>query len=196
MVKDKWITSFNMSFGVEDAVVPYGKVYKSITELEEIYSPLVNSPNKTQLKWVEDVKESLDWLFSEREFFIYIIGGESYSHGNYDEELEVLAILLHRFVDLMRVFNDCLSYGIPSEYTDVDVEQIQFLYETIMSYNRYFRHQWVKKLSTEKKENYESNDSDDSTSKPKKKGSKKKRESIAFPIENFVTGSETVKQLT
>ena len=196
MVKDKWITSFNRSFGVEDAVVPYGKIYKSITELEEISSPLANSPHKTQLKWVEDIKEGLDWLFSERKFFIYIIGGESYSHGNYDEELEVLATLLHRFVDLMRVFNDCLSYGIPSEYTDVDVEQIQFLYETIMSYNRYFRHQWVKKLSTEKKENYESNDADDSPPKPQKKGSKKKRESIAFPIETFVIGSETVKQLT
>lgn len=150
-----FITSFNRSFGVESEIVPYGKLWESLTELEALESPLKYSSNLKQHQWLLDIQEEFSWLYSSREFLLYVIGGESYSHGSYDEELEILSKLVYRFLDLMKVFVNFLSYGVECPHTDVDSQQIEYLYDSIMSYSKYFRYQWEKKLKTEKKENYE-----------------------------------------
>ena len=139
------------SFGLESEIIPYAKLWESYTKLDEIRDFLHSSPHKELLKCVEDIQEGFNWLFDSREFFLFVLGGERYDVGCYDEELEILSTLMYRFVDYLKCFNTFFSYGKKVKDVHVEVDSIKGLYDTLSAYNRTMKSKWESHLSSVKK---------------------------------------------
>ena len=141
----------NRSFGLETELIPYAKLWESYIELDQLSGYLRHSPHKDMCKWVEDTEQSFQWLFGSREFFLFVIGAERYDVGCYDEELQVLSTLMHRFIDYLKVFIHYLSHGQYDRDIHVDTNLIKGLYDTISSYNNVMKSKWESHLSVVKK---------------------------------------------
>ena len=137
----------NRSFGVESEIIPLAKLYDEWTKLEEHDHILHYSPHQELYSFVKEASRALAWLFQDREFFLLVIGGESYLVGCFDEELKILADMLHRFNDLVSVFvGFCSHEKCPSDIADTTVADIRPLFNALMSYNLYTKQKWKKGL--------------------------------------------------